>query len=362
MNTSKLTNCRENEEVLFSDMQDDTARSKIGFSKVQACCKVAASQHYRYVWIDTCCIDKSSSAELSEAINSMFAYYSQSRVCYAYLDVQLPESNVTSEHLRSARWMYRGWTLQELIAPVHLQFFDKRWVPLGTRETLATPLSEVTQIDVSLLRRELILSDFSIARRMSWAANRETTRPEDIAYCLFGIFDVHLPPLYGEGSAKAFLRLQKEIVQDSTDMSVLAWSLADRPGEGIESYISAFARSPRWFSESGTVEVNEKKVEPFRITNKGLRITLPLIDETSKSRGDHAYCTAVLPNCTYLAEPAAHVGIHLYKSNREGNDDVWYRWGRRYADRRQRSVYAVNAESMQHARLTKIYISMRHGW
>jgi hypothetical protein len=103
---------RADGEVLFSDMQNGTAHTKKGFDKVVKCCELAAAKRHNYLWIDTCCIDKSSSAELSEAINSMFSYYENARVCYVYLDFAIPGGSMNSA-LRKARWMYRGWYVIE---------------------------------------------------------------------------------------------------------------------------------------------------------------------------------------------------------------------------------------------------------
>jgi hypothetical protein len=112
--------------------------------------------------------------------------------------------------------------LQELIAPPTLHFFDSAWCAIGTKRSLIDLLSEITRIDSSVLDGTVPLSAFSVAQKMSWAAPRQTTRTEDIAYCLFGIFDLNLPLLYGEGK-KAFRRLQEEIIRTKLDFSIFAW-------------------------------------------------------------------------------------------------------------------------------------------
>ncbi|KAF2194687.1 hypothetical protein K469DRAFT_522323, partial [Zopfia rhizophila CBS 207.26] len=119
-------------------------------------------------------------------------------------------------------------TLQGLIAPDYVDFHTKEWKYCGSRDQLAGSLHEVTNIDCRVLalrssRQRQMLSQFSIATRMSWASKRVTSRPEDIAYCLFGIFDVNMPLLYGDGAQKAFARLQEEILRCSVDRSILAW-------------------------------------------------------------------------------------------------------------------------------------------
>lgn len=94
----------------FSRMlKNGTGQENFGFLKVQACCHLAKSDGYLHAWIDTCCINKSSSAELSEAINSMFKWYQCSEVCYVYLDVEVEDSNPTAEQFHRSRWLYRGW-------------------------------------------------------------------------------------------------------------------------------------------------------------------------------------------------------------------------------------------------------------
>ncbi|KAF2815300.1 uncharacterized protein BDZ99DRAFT_485673 [Mytilinidion resinicola] len=168
---------------------------------------------------DACCIDKSSSAELSEAINSMFSWYRRSTKCYVLLtDVSVHLENNDLDHrdsqLRRSRWFTRGWTLQELLAPPLVEFFSREGKPLGSKKSLERPLSEITAIPISALRG-IPLSYFSIAERMSWRTKRETTREEDKVYSLFGMFDVHMPAIYGEGEHHALRRLQSEIEMHS---------------------------------------------------------------------------------------------------------------------------------------------------
>ncbi|KAH9914765.1 heterokaryon incompatibility protein-domain-containing protein [Epithele typhae] len=168
---------------------------------------------YEFAWVDTCCIDKTSSAELSEAINSMFQYYSHSAVCYVYLS-DVP-SIPYEESFRRSKWHFRGWTLQELLASPVVLFFSEQWELLGTKHDLAQLLYEATGVPAAVLRFETDIQHMSIVERLSWASRRETTRPEDIAYCLFGIFGINMPTLYGEGGEKAFYRLLEEIMKTS---------------------------------------------------------------------------------------------------------------------------------------------------
>lgn len=212
-------------EILFQDLQPDAVgdwRQRRGAKKVLGAAAQAVSDGYKFIWIDTCCIDKSSSAELSEAINSMYAWYKNAKVCYAYLEDRAT-THTTILHL--SRWFTRGWTLQELIAPSDVRFFNRLWEFIGSRDELATSISKITNIDEHLLRssgQQTPLETYPIGQRMTWAAGRQTTRKEDMAYCLLGIFEVNMPLLYGEGG-KAFLRLQEEILKQSAakDHSIL---------------------------------------------------------------------------------------------------------------------------------------------
>ena len=208
--------------------------------KVRASCTTAERLGFRWIWNDTCCINKQSSSELSEAINSMFNYYSLAKVCCAYLcDVSSASRealNSADSEFRRSKWHKRGWTLQELIAPTFLVFLSKDWIGLGTKMDLAPLLEEITRVPVAVLQMRQTPSELSISHRMSWACDRETTRVEDMAYCLMGIFSINMPPLYGEGS-RAFLRLQEEIMRRSYDTSLFVWEDPDALlGYGEDKY------------------------------------------------------------------------------------------------------------------------------
>ncbi len=194
--------------------------------KVRRACAAARADGYQLIWIDSCCIDKTSSAELSEAINSMYSWYRHAKVCYVYLsdvdDDDLPAT--PNSQFRRARWHTRGWTLQELLAPRYVVFYSKGWRVLGTKNTLAVVVEQVTGIDRAILNHELPLQSVSVARRMWWASARVTARVEDEAYCLMGIFDINMPTIYGEGR-HAFVRLQEEILKVVPDQSIFSWAL-----------------------------------------------------------------------------------------------------------------------------------------
>ncbi|KFX89989.1 hypothetical protein O988_08390 [Pseudogymnoascus sp. VKM F-3808] len=262
----------EDGEVSFQNMQNLALASTMkGFDKIQKSCGQAIKDGYSYVWVDTCCINKESSAELSEAINSMFRWYKASAVCYVFLsDVNsnAPNGEAMKLEIGSSKWFTRGWTLQELIAPQFLVFYDRHWEFLGTKQTLSTLLSLQTHIDEAILHGESP-SNRTIAQRMSWASHRVTTRVEDIAYCLLGIFDVYMPMLYGEGE-RAFLRLQEEIIKQSDDHTIFAWPILrdDQPG--------MLADSPAAFADCQHIQsiTARQGNSPFSITNRGLSIKL----------------------------------------------------------------------------------------
>ncbi|KAI1782606.1 heterokaryon incompatibility protein-domain-containing protein [Ganoderma leucocontextum] len=187
-----------------SSFWDDSHLSE----KIRNACVVARAHGFRYIWIDSCCIDKMSSSELSEAINSMFSWYRKSAICYAYLaDVPAVEAR---ERLPRSRWFTRGWTLQELIAPRHLVFLTSEWRTMGTKTTLVWEVERVTGINSCVLVDKQSLDDIS-----------QTTRVEDEAYSLLGIFNIKMPTVYGEGRG-AFRRFQEEIMRRIPDQSIFA--------------------------------------------------------------------------------------------------------------------------------------------
>ncbi len=188
-----LSHLWEAEEVTFQDLCNGTGMYKAGYDKIRFCGEQARRDNLQYFWVDTCCIDKSSSAELTEAINSMFRWYRESTKCYVYLsDVSTKKrkaSDSSNEYtwepaFRSSRWFTRGWTLQELIAPISVEFFSMNGELLGDKSTLERHICEITGVPATALRGRP-LSDFSITERMSWAGRRQTSREEDQAYSLY---------------------------------------------------------------------------------------------------------------------------------------------------------------------------------
>ncbi|KAJ3566642.1 hypothetical protein NPX13_g7063 [Xylaria arbuscula] len=175
------------DEVTYQDMAnpDRYTCSKQGFLKIAKTCEFASRDGIKYAWVDTCCIDKTSSAELSEAINSMFNWYRDAKVCYAWLeDLPVQSAEPIESSLRKCRWFTRGWTLQELLAPRRVEFYDSHWGFRGTKGDLKALIVDASQIESNVLEYPDTIFRLPIAQRMSWAAMRETTRLEDMAYCL----------------------------------------------------------------------------------------------------------------------------------------------------------------------------------
>jgi hypothetical protein len=278
-----LSHTWEGEEVTFHeldrhhpgnlDLPEPQLRQHIydttpkGYHKIWETCFKARKHGFHYAWIDTCCINKDSSAELTESINSMFRWYQNAEECYAFLS-DLPSKTSAKDGFPKCKWFTRGWTLQELIAPKKVLFYDQAWNYVGSKTRLSGLISEISNLDKEVLLGTIPAWNYSIATRMSWAAHRQTTRVEDIAYCLLGIFQVNLPMIYGEGT-NAFLRLQEEIVRRTNDLTVFAWN----QGEEQELPCNLFASSPGGFADTGLVDrYSQLVLDPvFSITNRGLK-------------------------------------------------------------------------------------------
>ncbi|KAI0746286.1 heterokaryon incompatibility protein-domain-containing protein [Daedaleopsis nitida] len=301
--------------------------------KIKKCCMCAEMHGFKLLWIDTCCIDKTSSAELSEAINSMYQWYAAATVCYVYLedvwgwpaDISLPEVAVevtpslnilgspVFQRLCSSRWFTRGWTLQELIAAKKARFVTRDWHLLGTKEELAALLTLVTGVNADVLTFSKSVTSIPVAERMSWASRRQTTRLEDEAYSLMGIFGVSMPTIYGEGR-RAFRRLQEEVMKSCADHSLFVWGptvsfparfLRNAPKPRAAPNQSLFADSPADFDEafriapmpidvfwdalrqqllqthttvSESLRTAMQRMPEFTVTSYGIRAHLPIIE------------------------------------------------------------------------------------
>ena len=307
------------EEVTLQDILSNVAPSKKGFAKLIGCCKRAKDDGFTYCWIDTCCIDKTSSAELSEAINSMYQWYKGACICYAYLeDVQGNPQLDDYKAFSKCRWFTRGWTLQELIAPGIVEFYNVSWVDIGTRSSLQKRLTAITGINEKILTGGNPLN-CPVAVRMSWAARRETSRVEDQAYCLLGIFGVNMALLYGEGH-RAFIRLQEEILRIDEDYTLFAWDINSSTGSLLASSPSQFRtfmpRSDLLFDElEDSTQVHDRDnlsrtpfsllppphdSRPPQVTSRGIHITLPILHYQENTWHGFLAVIRIVPNQTYL--------------------------------------------------------------
>ena len=312
----------------------DEIRQYDGYRKVIQSCEQAQKDGYKWLWADTCCIDKRSSAELSEAINSMYRWYENAKVCYAYLhdvcDPRFPTERDVGRYpdfFGWPEWFSRGWTLQELIAPSNVQFFNKDWQSIDDKKTLAPTLRNVTGIPEHILMDGLRGNRPCIAQIMSWAANRKTTRVEDRAYSLMGLLDVNMPMLYGEGK-KAFHHLQMEIIRASNDQSIFAWSY----NIGNIQTGSILADDPSCFRHCGKMELMDHdefiqnikvhvpdeeldsikdRLGTFPITNRGIQIWLLL----RPYYGSRTIFQACLPCRDGPMHPPVAIPLALWESN-----------------------------------------------
>ncbi|GIZ44073.1 hypothetical protein CKM354_000728200 [Cercospora kikuchii] len=265
-------------EVSFQIFLDTAVKDRVGtgWTKIIQGCRMARARRIRWLWIDTCCIDKRSSAELTESVNAMFRYYQQARQCFVFLpDVHACPADTAELKAQVSKsvWFTRGWTLQELLASTIATFYNSDFKLIGLKardSSFCRTVSLITGVSLAYLHDPSVIGSASVAERMRWASLRRTTRVEDIAYCLLGLFGVNMPLLYGE-ETKAFMRLQIEILRKTEDESIFAWHTATRGWKGL------LAPSPASFAGTRVVEVREiHKRTPSSMTNKGLQLSLAL--------------------------------------------------------------------------------------
>ncbi|KAM7198947.1 hypothetical protein V8F33_004684 [Rhypophila sp. PSN 637] len=274
-------------EVLFDNVQilnspQSRETSSIP-SKYLLGCDTACGEGILHLWIDTCCIDKKNSTELSEAINSMFRYYAESEICYAYLADVPDDDNITHRNskFRKSWWWDRWWTLQELLAPKEVRFDSQGWKPLGTRTELKGLISSITRIPEDVLAGgDCQPPARSLAEILSWASRRETTILEDGAYSVLGLLDINMPLLYGEGE-RAFLRLQEELLKRYDDESLFAWEAP--PNDALaKPYHGLLSPSLRYFEASHrfrhpTTKTRLESRTQKALTSQCLSLALPRI-------------------------------------------------------------------------------------
>ncbi|EGN92986.1 hypothetical protein SERLA73DRAFT_190375 [Serpula lacrymans var. lacrymans S7.3] len=264
-----------------------------GYDKLGQFCRLAREYGTEFAWSDTCCIDKTSSSELDESIRSMFKWYKTAHICIVFLAQTTSLSDMPNDP-----WFKRGWTLQELLAPQYLKFFGSTWAPLtnsrrdierqgvytpGTSSPLLAKMSDgsgITEADLLTFSPGAKL----VHIRMPWAARRLTTRGEDRAYSLMGIFDVSFPIAYGEGLQRAFCRLVDAIMHSSPSTEILNWA-----GESGDSQVSrAIPSSPDCYNYPASTYANLRffSRQQLAITSMGLRVSLLLLQSEMTFRCD----------------------------------------------------------------------------
>lgn len=186
-------------------------------------------------------------------------------------------------------------------------------------------LSNVTGINSTIIRHEQLLHTLPVAQRMSWAAHRETTRIEDMAYCLLGIFDVNMPLVYGE-KAKAYQRLQEEIIKSTADLSIFAWTMPaasnSLPRSEIRYYCGMLAERPLHFA--GCAEISRDPGyggQQFWTSNNGVKTRIQILSEPVRGRKAYRY---ILPLDCYWA-PQRFLGVRLRKCGPDQfvREDPW---------------------------------------
>ncbi|KAK5710024.1 hypothetical protein LTR17_019245 [Elasticomyces elasticus] len=283
------------QEVEYKDFQElQGARKMKGFQKIQGLCDQAKRDRISHVCF-----------EYAEAINSMYSWYAKAKICYVYLvDVpplqdggpQLSRHCFDWAPFENSVWFTRGWTLQELIAPRNVRFFNNRWGFFGALAGMIEKVSHITNIPEGILTHTRRPCDFSIAQQLSWAAERTTTRPEDAAYSLFGILDVTMEPVQNEGP-RAFLRLQEYLIKHSTDQTIFAWDLRQpRIGEECVSCDLLLAPDPSYFFNGGRIRrhIDTLGEAAYELNNKGIAITLPIVQTLRGDESRPSYTLGIL--------------------------------------------------------------------
>lgn len=298
------------QEVTLQEIQSPTQniRNKEGWLKIEQACKITRAHRLGFLWVDTCCIDKTNSVELGEAINSMFQWYKNSDMCIAYLADLEPQERYSDQAIFACRWWQRGWTLQELIAPRSLRFYDATWQDNDSKSDWEEQILAQVGIPPRALHGNLSTDVASVAQKFSWAAGRKTTRLEDEAYCLLGLFDVNLPLLYGEGP-KAFRRLQEEIIRNGDDLTIFAHSPLQQTGNLFADHVSSF----RNMGDVRPFYCND--MTEFSLTNRGLYIKrgLEVSYASVLERGDNESHDSYYAWLGHRAKSDIRVGICLAK-------------------------------------------------
>jgi len=260
--------------VTYQDSEDRTFFRKRGFRKIKESCRIALEANYSWVWLDTCCIDKRNFTELNEAINAMYKWYQKASLCIAYLFDYAHGHN----ELASSSWFTRCWTLQELIAPLRVEFYDQNWKHFGSKNNLCEEIAAITWINVDVLRcRASPTTTCTVAERLSWASKRNASRVEDEAYSLLGLFDLSMPTLYGSGR-KAFQMFLEEVLRRTGDVTPLIWSKSMAPHE--TSLSGLLPRSPAFYTSRRCARTITSSSRSLSVVADGLELDVLTIPYT----------------------------------------------------------------------------------
>lgn len=288
----------------IGELRSGTTGLSPQLDKIRGACEIARGKGIKWVWIDSCCIDKRDLVETTESINAMYKWYHNSKLCITYLyDVKKNDAiAITDPHVfdrpgqdQPSEWFSRGWTLQELLAPRQMEFYDKDWSYIGTKKETNTSIGTVTGIDEEYLNGETDFRTACIAQKMSWMVGRTTTREEDIAYSMIGLFGINMTPIYGEGK-HAFIRLQEELLASrAMDESLFAWRMpALNAGDQYNGSRGSWAAdewgllapSPEWFARSASIRtldgLPQRPGGPFKLEPTGITGPVGRIPFTSK--------------------------------------------------------------------------------
>ena len=327
------------DEVVYDDMANfhELRQSRLwkkarSAAKIVGACQKVIEEKIHYLWLDTVCIKQDNLMELSTAINSMYRLYSNAELCLAYLS-DYPTAEVQT--FCQSDWFNRGWTLQELVAPAVVKFFDKDWGSIGDRRQLSEELTHRTRVAEVILLGFISVKSASISRRMSWMAGRKTSVPEDTAYCLLGIFGVNMPLIYGEGKERAFLRLQEEIMRYSEDDSLFVWKTEEQhPAGSTVSNRSCLnkiyntgllASSPDCFRSTGNYSPHygtDDDNRPYQMTSRGIAIHLRVLDWSSYVEFPEIFVGIL--NCSNdVSNYGERVGVYLEKVEGSHYCRVW---------------------------------------
>ncbi|KAF9483336.1 hypothetical protein BDN70DRAFT_918535 [Pholiota conissans] len=301
-------------EVTYDDWRNGNLDlSHEGYKKLVNFCNVAEADYgLTFGWMDTVCIDKSSSSELDESIRSMYKWYRNATICITYL-----EGTSATENMASDRWFTRGWTLQELIAPRRLKFYNCNWKKLlpadiksdKSEKDIRKIIWQATGILPDHLDPSTI-SHISISNKLRWAAKRQVTRGEDTAYSLMGLFGVNMSIAYGEGVGRAFSRLLNEILITTSNQGIVdVFNFGG--GHVLEGYSMSgklLPASPKpYLFRSDFQYSTGPLIEPLTITHLGLRIPVLLLPAAVGTPNSEEYT----PIGNYFSDPVSYATVDV---------------------------------------------------